>query len=99
MVFVRGNREGATQKMSVPPASTNQLREILSVSAPSPLLSLLPSLPNMADQSDLLESKVDAVQTRIDAVEGKQERVERALEGNGSYLVGTTDHVRWMPRP
>lgn len=41
-----------------------------------------------------VQAEIDGVEAELKAVEGKKERLEVALEGNGSYL-GTTDHVRF----
>lgn len=46
----------------------------------------------MSDPFDL-QADIDGVEKQIKMVESKEERLEGALEGNGSYL-GTTDHVR-----
>lgn len=45
----------------------------------------------MADTSDL-QAEIDGVDEKITRLESKEERLEAALEGNGSYL-GTSDHV------
>lgn len=47
----------------------------------------------MADPRNV-QAEIDAVDAEIKRLESKEERLEAALEGNGSYL-GTTDHVRF----
>lgn len=47
----------------------------------------------MADLGNI-RAEIDAVDAKISRLESKEERLEAALEGNGSYL-GTTDYVRW----
>ncbi|CAM9767413.1 unnamed protein product [Ectocarpus fasciculatus] len=44
----------------------------------------------MADPKDV-QAEIDAVDVKIKTLDIKEERLEAALEGNGSYL-GTTDH-------
>ena len=51
----------------------------------------------MEDQCDL-QAEIIGVEAKIRVLESKEERLEAALEGNGSYF-GTVDHVRIDPPP